>query len=358
MSYENEYYLVETGYGFKTAKGKGFSRGNYVPVKALSSFIEKRNAHSVFCTIYRYKGSEIEDAVTSGDLYLENVSLYGDLYLDFDNINNYDNVKADALTALSYLKIIYHIQENQVKIFFSGNKGVHIIVPANLMGIKPMLSLNGVFKTIAVSINTFSKYKTIDTQIYDNKRMFRIPNTVHEKSNLYKIPITAEELRNLSESEIRELAKAPRNITIKPVVEVNNIARKAFEKCVIEYQLINKELKKDRRFNAKLTIIPPCIQYLIDNGAVEGQRNITIACLASFYKNYGKSLDETIETISDWNSGNSVPTGEMELKRTVRSIFMGTKSYGCSTLKLTSICDSDKCKLSKKKEVKENVIRS
>jgi len=357
MSYEKEYYLVEIGYGFKSNKGKGFSRGSYIPVRTLNSFIEKRHAHSVFYTAYRYKSTEIENATLCGDIYLENVSLYGDLYLDFDDINNYDNVKADVLTALSYLKIIYHINENQVKIFFSGNKGIHIVVPANIMDIKPMISLNHVFKNIALSIHTFSKYKTVDTQIYDNKRMFRIPNTVHEKSGLYKIPITANELKNLSEAEIRELAKNPRTINIEPVVEVNHIAKQAFEKCVIEYQLISKELKKDRRFNAKLTIIPPCVQYLIDNGAPEGQRNITIACLASFYKNYGKSLDETIDLISEWNSGNANPTGEMELKRTTRSIFMGQKSYGCNTLKLMSVCDSANCKLSKKKEV-QNVIRS
>jgi len=358
MSYENEYYLVEIGYGFKSAKGKGFSRGDYVPVKTINNFIKKRNSHSVFHTVYRYKDIEIESAKQIGDVEIQNASLYGDLYLDFDDISCYENVKADAITALSYLKIIYHINDNQVKIYFSGNKGVHIIVPAEILGVKPMISLNGVFRNIAISINTFSKNKTIDTQIYDNKRMFRIPNTIHEKSGLYKVPITATELRTLSEAEIRDLAKSPRDIKVEPVVETNNIARQAFEKCIIEFQIMNNEAKKDKRFNAKLTIIPPCIQYLLDNGAIEGQRNITIACLASFWRNYGKSLDETIETISEWNSGNSAPTGLMELKRTVRSIFMGQKSYGCSTLKLTSICDSDKCKLSKKKEVNKNVIRS
>lgn len=346
MSHENEYYLVEIGYGFQTGKGNFFSRGSYIPAKTISNFIRERKSRSVFCTAYSYNDAGITD--------IDNAILYGDLYLDFDDVSCYDNAKTDALIALSYLKIIYHITEDQVKIYFSGNKGIHIIVPAKLMDIKPMLSLNGVFKTIAASINTFSKNKTIDTQIYDNKRMFRIPNTVHEKSNLYKIPITANELRNLSESEVRKLAQAPRNISVKSIIEVNHIAKQAFERAVNEYQVYSKEIKKDRRFAAKLTITPPCIQYLIDNGAQEGQRNVSIACLTSFYKNYGKSLDETIDTISEWNSGNAVPTGEMELIRTVRSIFMGNKSYGCSTLKTMSCCDTTKCKLAKKpkKEVK------
>ena len=116
MSYENEYYLVEVGYGFKTAKGKGFSRGDYVPVKTINNFIKKRNSHSVFHTVYRYKDVEIESAKQIGDVEIQNASLYGDLYLDFDDISCYENVKADAITALSYLKIIYHINDNQVKI--------------------------------------------------------------------------------------------------------------------------------------------------------------------------------------------------------------------------------------------------
>lgn len=344
----SECFLVETGFGFESNGERGFSRGNYIPYRTISSFIENRNRYSVFCSAYRYNITDI----TKSDLY-------GDLYLDFDSVNGFDKVRADALTALSYLKIVYHIDENQVKVYYSGNKGVHIVVPAKILGIEPMPLLNGVFKTIALSIKSFTPNKTVDTQIYDNKRMFRIPNTIHEKSKLYKIPITPGELRNLSEEEIKALAQQPRDIQLNNFYETNNIAQKQFQRAIEEYFVLDKEMKKDKRFKSKYDFTPPCIQYILENGAVEGQRNITIACLTGFCKNSGKSLSETIEFISDWNSKNVKPTGQQEMKTTIKSIFMGEKIYGCSTLKLISTCDESRCKLSKKKkEGTNNVTKS
>lgn len=347
MSQEKECYLCEVGFGFESNGERGFSRGHYIPYRTIYNFAEGHNKYSVFSSAYRYSTTDL----TKSDLY-------GDLYLDFDDINDFTHVKADALTALSYLKIVYHISENQVKIYYSGNKGVHIIVPAKILGVEPMPLLNGVFKTIALSIKSFTPNKTVDTQIYDNKRMFRIPNTIHEKSKLYKIPITPEELRNLSEEQIKLLAQRPREIQVNTIYETNNIAQKQFQRAVEEYYILDKESKKDRRFKTKYNFIPPCIQYILENGAVEGQRNITIACLTGFCKNSGKSLNETIDFISEWNSKNVKPTGEQEMKKTIKSIFMGEKIYGCSTLKSISVCDESRCKLSKKKEGKDNVTNS
>ena len=352
MCQGNENYLIEVGFGFEFEneehkREKGFSRGHYIPYRAISSFIEERNKYSVFCSAYRYTDTDITKS-----------TLYGDLYLDFDDLNDFEHVREDAIKTFSFLKVIYRIPENLVRIYYSGNKGVHIIVPAVIYGLEPMPLLNGVYKSIALSIRTFTPNKTVDTQIYDNKRMFRIPNTIHEKSKLYKIPLTSDELRNLPESKIKEMAKQPRNITFQSVIETNHIAQQQFKRAVEEYYILDKEAKKDRRFKSKYNFTPPCIQYILENGATEGQRNITIACLTCFCKNSGKSLNETIDFISDWNSNNAKPTGEMEMKKTIKSMFNGNKDYGCTTLKLISQCNESQCKLSKKKEGQNNVIKS
>lgn len=339
MNHAKECFLVEVGHGFETNGERGFSRGSYIPYQTVRNFIKQYNSYSVFCSAYRYSNSDISKSV-----------LYGDMYLDFDDINDFERVRKDALTALSYLKIVYHIEENQVQIFYSGNKGVHIIVPAEIYGLEPMPLLNGVYKTIALSVKAFTPNKTVDTQIYDNKRMFRIPNTIHEKSKLYKIPITSNELRNMSENDIKAMATQPRFIEFKPVLEVNHIAQQQFNRAVEEYYMLDKESKKDRRHKSKYNFTPPCIQYILENGAEEGQRNITIACLTCFCKNSGKSLHETIDFISEWNDNNIKPTGEMEMKKTIKSMFNNHKDYGCSTLRLISQCTESQCKLSKKKE--------
>lgn len=340
MSNAIENYLVEVGFGFMTKNGeRGFSRGNFIPYQAVYSWSSSRNRDSVFCSAYRYT---VADADKS--------TLYGDFYLDFDDADSFENVREDAIRTFSYLKIVYHIQEELLRIYFSGNKGVHIIVPADILGIEPMPILNGVFKHIVVNMKTYSPHKTLDTKIYDNKRMFRIPNTKHEKSGLFKIPITAYELRNLSEQAIKDLARQPReDVVFQKPVSVNNIARTQFQKDIQEYLTFDKEARKDRRFKSKYNFTPPCIQMILENGAQEGERNITIACLAGFYKNSGKSLDEAIDAIEEWNSKNIKPTGSNELRKTVRSIFLGSKTFGCSTLKTITQCDEQHCPLAKKK---------
>lgn len=341
MSYEKEYCLIETGHSFKTANGtSSFTRGRYIPYNMLSDFCKECDNYSVFRSAYRYSDNNI----TSDSV------LYGDLYLDFDDASDFNKVRMDAITAISYFKVVYHIVEDSLKIWFSGKKGVHIVVPAKTLGITPHQSLNRVFKYIANSVRSFTPNKTVDTQIYDNKRLFRVPNTIHEESGLYKIPITIKELKELDIANIRNMAVAPRFIYSNDILTVNPFAQQQFNRIINEYYRYNKSNKTngDRRYARLLDFTPPCVQSILDNGADKGQRNVTIACLAGFYKSSGKSLNETIELISEWNSRNIEPIGDIELKKTTRSIFNGDKLFGCSTLKTISICTPSQCKLCRK----------
>ena len=342
MSNVKECYLCEVGYGFQNINGeRGFSRGSYISSSEVSKFIAKRNYYSVFRSAYSYNNPDIDKS-----------DLYGDLYLDFDDVQDFERVRKDALQSLSYFKILYSIPPEYIQIYYSGNKGIHLVIPATILGVEPMPLLNGIYKYIAMSVKTYSPNKTIDTQIYDNKRLFRIPNTLHEKSHLFKIPITLDELRNLSEHDIKNLATRTRTIPVPKFYGANNDARKKFQQAMKEYYEVDKEAGKNSnvRHRAILNFTPPCIQHILENGAEEGQRNITIACLTGFYKSSGKTLNETIELIEKWNDKNIKPTGSQELKKTVKSMFNNNKMYGCSTLKLISICNESQCKLSKKKE--------
>lgn len=337
MSSEKDCYLCEVGYGFEVNGERSFHRGDYIPYRAVNIFVKGRERYSTFCTAYRYDTDNLSRA-----------RLYGDLYLDLDDENDFENVRQDAKSVFSYFKIVYKIPPEQMHIYFSGKKGLHIIIPADILGVEPMPMLNGVYKSIANSVRTYTPNKTIDLKIYDNKRLFRIPNTIHESTKLYKIPITVDELESLSIDQIKDLARNERHITFNEAHGINNTARQAFQKAIDEYAVLDKESRKDRRYKTTMNFVPPCIQKILEDGAEVGQRNITIACLTGFYKAYGKSMNETIELITDWNSKNAQPTGAIELKRTVQSMFKGQKMFGCSTLKTITVCDPAHCKLSRK----------
>lgn len=334
--------IVEMGYTIPindSTDERIFTRNVYINFNNYFEFIKTHSNIDTYCSAYLYNSEKIDEA-----------ELYGNLYLDFDDANNFNNAREDIIHTLSFFKIIYKIPSDQMKIYFSGHKGFHLIVPKEILGIKPDKDLNSIFRVIAEQVNNFSPHKTVDLKIYDNKRLFRTPNSMHGETHLYKIILTPNELLNLTEEEIKNLAKQPRYLNLPLKLEVNPIANNQFLKAKEECERRLKEIQKrskNFRYKKKLNIMPNCIKNILENGAEEGSRNITIACLTSFYKESGKTLDEIIDLIDEWNSRNKKPTPTREMKSTIKSIFHSEKTYGCSTLKTITNCDGKNCKLIK-----------
>lgn len=344
MDNPNQCTIVEIGYTNNNTE-RNFIRNEYIDYNEFFERIKSLNCLDTYCSAYLYSNKKIDDA-----------ELYGNLYLDFDDHDNLNNAKEDAIHTLSFFKIVYQIPPENIKIYFSGNKGFHLIVPGEILGVQPRKDLNGIFKTIAEQIKTFSIHKTVDLQIYDNRRLFRVPNTVNSSTGLYKIMLTQDELINFSEQQIKELAKNPRNIILKNKPFYNPVANNQYLKAIETYdkQLLEiSKREKGFRYRKTLNVTPECIKNILENGAEEGSRNITIACLTSFYRESGKTLEEIIDLISEWNAKNTSPTPEREMKTTIKSIFHGVKTYGCTTLRTLTNCNNNDCKLIKIKQQKQ-----
>ena len=328
-------FLIETGYWLDKEKSI-FKRKDFLPAALIRSVIEKRKNVGVFQTTFRYNIEKQDEAM-----------LYGDFYLDFDS-DNFESVRKDALKSISYFKIVFNLPdiENHIKIYFSGNKGFHVIVPAVVLGIKPCKNLNEVFKTLAIAISNHVDHDTIDLKIYDNKRLFRIPNSKHEKSGLYKVELTLSELKNYSEKDIKSIAKTNRELKGREFRESTS-ASKMFNTFIDRTEVRLKDFKNIKS-KGNLRYTPPCILNILQEGAISGQRNNTIAILASFFKSTGKDLKDTTEVLLAWNNEvNSDPTPEAELKKTTRSIYNIEKTYGCSSIKELGMCSQKDCKFNK-----------
>lgn len=330
-------FIIETGYWINKDKNI-FKRKDFLPHLLLKSTILKRNNYGIFQTTFRYDTENQDEAF-----------LYGDFYLDFDS-DNFEHARKDVLKAISYFKIVFNLKNptKQLQIYFSGNKGFHITIPAEILGIKPRKDLNEIYKTIANAISQYTEFNTIDLKIYDNKRLFRIPNSKHEKTNLYKTPITLDELRHYSELEIKNIAKTPRlsfihDLDKKPCIQACNM----FETFIERTQIRVNDFKNIKS-NGTLKYTPPCILQILEEGAKNGQRNNTIAILSSFFKSSGKDLSETISILEKWNiEKSSYPISESELKRTTRSIYNTQKNFGCSSIKSLGLCNKKDCKFNK-----------
>ena len=324
--------IVEVGRWINKSKGI-FKRNEYMSLEEYNN-IDKSVA-GLFRSAYSYSNKNIKESL-----------LYGDLYFDFDS-DDFNKVKEDAVKTLNYLKIVFKIDYNtdDVKIFFSGKKGIHITVNAEILGIDPIGNLNVIYKCIANAINNYLTHKTLDLRVYDNKRVFRVENSIHESSRLFKVQITYAELFNMSYDEICFIALTPR------VFENRN---KAFKKTAnaMLLEFINKASEKVSNRNIKangnnLKYCPPCVKTILEDGVCSGNRNNTIAALASYYKSTGIDSNQCLQKILDFNKEKVYPNlGEGEIRTTIYSIYMSKNTYGCSAFKEISVCNKE-CKFYK-----------
>lgn len=301
----------------------------------IGSLREKRNNTGIFKSAYMY------DTTDQNNAYL-----LGDLYFDFDS-EIFEHTRQDTLKAISFLKVVFHIEDtSQIKIYFSGNKGFHIVVDYDILGVKPIKHLNLTYKYIAEDLNSFINNGTLDLRVYDNKRMFRVEGSKHEKSGLYKTYITYDELLKLTEDEIKEISKIKRE---EPVIKKNfNNKAHATYKFYDNKAITCANKIHNIKSKGTLKYEPPCITNILEHGAVSGKRNNTVAVLSSYLNSSGKDLEQALDILLKWNEDvNATPLSRHEITNTCKSIYRGCKSFGCSSIKSLDLCMSENCKFKK-----------
>jgi DNA primase catalytic subunit len=305
----------------------------------FGAFRKNNSQHGLFTTAYRYDKAEIRDA-----------NMIGNLYLDFDVTDidtDFEHIQTDAVRALAALKAIFGIKRESVQIYFSGNKGIHFVIPAEVIGVQPHAELNMIFKLIANDMNKLTKHHTIDTGIYDKVRLFRIPNSVHPKTGLYKVPITLEELLTSNLSDLKLIASKPRApLSVNRTYSTQ--ANRIYQDYIKEWDQDKKRMtaKKNKAGTSTLDFMPTCIEHILSEGAPNGKRNNTSSVLASYFMQRGVKEVEAVDRVLEWNDMCTPPQPKADIEKTVRSIYRAEHRYGCRALRELSIC-STSCRLYK-----------
>lgn len=340
-STSNSKWYVECGATLENGK---FIRNEMMLPKDTFDFRFKHDNKGVYMTAYMYDSTDQKDANMVGNFYLDfDYDLTGE-----DKEESFDIIRKDVAKAMRYLKVFLGIEKEQVLLFFSGSKGVHLIVPWEVMGVSPSKNLNRYYRMLAEDISAHTSGKTLDLKIYDNRRLLRMANSIHQKTGLYKISISYEELTDLKLKEIQELAKDSRQIP--------QVSKKLSQKAQVEMLSYEKKFKAliNRASTAiskevNLDYMPPCVEALLDGKVAEGQRNTTAAFLSNYFKQSGLSREEAAAKLTEWGQNNcDPPMSERVINTTVSSIYNGSAKMGCSTGKTISTCDEKSCKLSKK----------
>lgn len=288
-----------------------------------------------YCTIYKYDNENIDSCNFIAPLYLD---------LDIDNIEeDYNKLIRDLKILIHKLVTEFHVEQNDIQIYFSGSKGFHLIISENIFGFEPGRTLNKDLKKVAVYLKAYTLTKCIDTKIYDYKRLFRINNTINSKTGLYKVRILYNDLINMSYDELIDYASKPKDIKSDDYL-YNDKASESFT------NLIEKLNKRDReKINIQVAKeyirkkeLLPCVKYILQNGSPNGQRNNSTIALANSLFQVGYNQDEVVEIITAWNeTKNEEPLPDREIRATIKSAYNNSKQniyYGCSSFRELDVC--------------------
>lgn len=133
------------------------------------------------------------------------------LPFDFDHRESLKVSLEETLQFVTRLRDRFHIAPGDIRVYFSGRKGFHVLV------------LDDGFQSLAPAYDVPEKAKNaarlmgdglecLDLSIYKRTALLRVPNTRHSKSGLFKVPLFLEDLQTLSIEEIRSLAGNPRHL--------------------------------------------------------------------------------------------------------------------------------------------------
>ncbi len=283
-------------------------------------------------TVYRYPEAFKAHFDAHGTVSGYAGAVYADFFpVDIDNAD-LETALQTARKALNELLHTYEVDLDVLRLFFSGKKGFHILIPARLFGAEPGLALPGVFKRMAGKMFT---HVELDQTIYDRVRLFRISNTLHGVSGLYKVPLTAAELLHKTVEEIMALAAAPRKVGVRPPEGINESLAELYRSCLPEPEparVVSTGVPTPPR-HAKL-----CYHRIME-GLAEGNRdNAGLRLAVHWLKEYPADMVQGM--MHAWGQRCQPPIPAKDVDRLVRQA-QREYDFGCNDPLLKEYCSRD-----------------
>jgi phage/plasmid-associated DNA primase len=240
-------------------------------------------------------------------------------------------------------------------VFFSGNKGFHVGVPAGYTGVTGPKFNQGMHRIARI---LSKEYPTLDTAVYNASRLFRVPGSKHPKTGLYKYLLgqSVHVLANLQDAfeTIRDFAKGPTHslfgvaeerAPLKQLVELSESRGSGLKLVSAAEQAAaapdsNGVVDAFARFEGKL-----CIQKMIRSHAPEGHRHNIALRIASDLFNTHQPYEKAILLLQEWCKNNRIV--EMgDVVKILDQVYSGQYKYsfGCNDEYKAANC-SGKCKV-------------
>lgn len=239
--YEAGTWVPELKSVIRLGKGK---KGNRTPffytLDELEELANKHERTGIYTSIYAYDTKDINTATR-----------FSSLFFDIDNEEDLDQSLIECNRIVGFFSEI--IDQDAIRVYFSGSKGFHVEIEALALGVSPSTSLKKVFRRIAETLRDDLELMSLDFSVYDDRRMWRMPNTIHQKTGLYKREMPKEVLnKNGAATFIKQAARTPNLDTNVPEQRLSPKAAAWYRKFV--YAIEKEEQQKDLPFSERLRL--------------------------------------------------------------------------------------------------------
>ena len=336
-----KFHLVD----FAAHYQKGF-RNHIVAITDVPGLVESFQHYACYATYFFYSDELLTYMSAQGAA--PSVSGYEGkvwapyLPIDIDHPELTPALEAARLLS-HFLLDQWQVDPNGVQAYFSGAKGIHLMLDGRLFGrIAPSKNLPAIFDSLRHHLAqelAEPRRQTVDLTIKDRVRLLRLPNTIHEQSMLYKVILNTAELDELGPKQIRALAKQPRDLTLTdPTGFISRVEVKSNAAAAALFHRVQRQVNRFTRkpFTYKFhrpeslaEINFPCagVQAIWESHIEPGLRNNCAIRLASELRLLGLRAEETYHKLVEWNENNAIELSPDELQSVVRSAYQHRFPY-------------------------------
>lgn len=257
-------------------------KGRLVPVNDIYDYIDDQNK-DYYASAYYYNDKHYEDFKQTGTIRGTKDVTTNKIWFDFDSASDPEVAQLETIELIRRLEK-FGIQRKNIEIYFSGNKGFHLVVTLNRY-ITPD-------QVASICINKFGTgLSSLDRAVYDPSRIFRVPGTRHQKSGLYKIPLTYNQLHDYNIGQIKTLATSLDNIQEDFEWEVAYPKEELFE--TEEKKKATTVLVDPVDFSKKPQQWKNCKWALLQGNFKEGERHNALMVIAATCRGLGYDKETT-----------------------------------------------------------------
>lgn len=242
----------------------------------------KDSEKDYYISVYNYSEDQKKQFDDSGTVAGITEVTTDKLVFDFDS-TDMNQSREDTITTIQRLKE-RGIDTSNINIYFSGNKGFHIVLNTNYE-FTPKEAKNA-------ALNIAKDLKSFDSVIYNSNRILRLPYTKHPNSGLYKIPLEISELQSLDIDEIKHLAQDEYEPDVDTMEQNVNIPDNFFddnEDSDVNHEFQESNLLTELDLTKRPKNLSPW-KYALEQGFFPPkQRSNALIILAATYRSLGYS---------------------------------------------------------------------